>query len=159
MTSVFLALFFVVAILWLIVLTYIFLKQKRHYDRLISDVTSESLSSVLDRIIGDIQTSKKDIAQLVSHYDKIEREGSFHIQKIGLLRFNPFKDTGGDQSFILSFLDSHDSGLIISGLYSRSGTRWYAKKVTHGKGDDYDLSDEEKKAIADAKKINKEYEK
>lgn len=114
---------------------------------------------MLDRIIGDIQTSKKDIAQLVSHYDKIEREGSFHIQKIGLLRFNPFKDTGGDQSFILSFLDSHDSGLIISGLYSRSGTRWYAKKVTHGKGDDYDLSDEEKKAIADAKKINKEYEK
>ncbi|MBI5045083.1 MAG: DUF4446 family protein [Candidatus Levybacteria bacterium] len=159
MTDVFFPIILLLFLFWLIVLSYLYFSLKRHYDRMIKGATSESLSSVLDKIVGDIQSSKKDIAQLVSDYDKIEKEGSFHIQKIGLLRFNPFKDTGGDQSFILSFLDSHDTGLIISGLYSRSGTRWYAKKVIKGKGVDYDLSDEERKALDEAKKIEVVHEK
>ena len=80
-----------------------------------------------------------------NYCDTIQKEGLLHIQKVGLLRFNPFKDTGGDQSFILSLIDGNDTGVIISGLYSRSGTSWYAKKVVKGKGVDYDLSEEEKK--------------
>jgi hypothetical protein len=66
---------------------------------------------------------------------------------VGLLRFNPFKDTGGDQSFILALVDAHDTGVIITALYSRSGTRWYSKRVTKGKGTEHELSDEEKKAL------------
>ena len=74
-----------------------------------------------------------------------------NIQKIGLLRFNPFKDTGGDQSFVLALLDNNDTGIVISALYSRLGTRWYAKKVAEGKGLEHELSDEEKKAISEAR--------
>ena len=70
---------------------------------------------------------------------------------MGLLRFNPFKDTGGDQSFILSLVNGKDTGVIISGLYSRSGTRWYAKRVVDGKSVDHELSEEEKKALKEAK--------
>lgn len=84
---------------------------------------------------------------LRSYCDRIEKDGNFHIQKVGLVRFNPFKDTGGDQSFILSLVDKNDTGVIISGLYSRSGLRWYAKKVDSGKGVEHELSDDEKKAL------------
>lgn len=87
--------------------------------------------------------------------DRIEKEGQFHIQKVGLLRFNPFKDTGGDQSFILSLVDNNDTGVIVSGLYSRSGLRWYAKKVVNGKGAEHELSEEEKKALREAGLANK----
>ncbi len=87
---------------------------------------------------------------LKEYCDRIEKEGSLHIQKIGLLRFNPFKDTGGDQSFIMALTDGNDSGVIISALYSRSGTRWYAKKVKMGKGVEHELSEEEKKALKEA---------
>lgn len=96
-------------------------------------------------------TAKKDIAVLQEQYATIEKQGQFHIQKIGLSRFNPFKDTGGDQSFILALLDGKDTGVVISGLYSRAGTRWFAKKVVNGKGVEYELSEEEKKTIKEAK--------
>lgn len=143
-------------LIWLIILTFLVLRYKSHYDSLIKGVTTESLSSILDRIIGDLQVAKKDIASLTEQCDKIEKDGSLHIQKIGLLRFNPFKDTGGDQSFILSLVDAHDTGIVISGLYSRSGMRWYAKKVVEGKGFEHELSSEEAKAIQAAKKISKQ---
>ena len=97
--------------------------------------------------------NKKAIEMLRAHYDRIDKEGQFHIQKVGLLRFNPFKDTGGDQSFILSLVDNNDTGVIISGLYSRSGVRWYAKKVAGGKGVEHELSEEERKALKEASNI------
>lgn len=143
--------------IWLIVLTFIVILYKRHYDLLIRDVTKESLTTVLDKILGELQLTKKDIANLTTAYDKIERDSSLYIQKIGLVRFNPFKDTGGDQSFILSLLDAHNTGVVISGLYSRSGTRWYAKKVIDGKGFEHELSDEELKAVHQAKTFGKEH--
>ena len=99
----------------------------------------------------DVSINRKDISYLKSYCDKIQKEGLLHIQKIGLVRFNPFKDTGGDQSFILSLTDGNDTGVIISGLYSRSGTRWYAKKIVKGKSVEHELSDEEKKALSQAK--------
>lgn len=145
-----------ICVVWLILLTLLFLKYKSHYDTLVKDVTSESLTSLLDRVLGDLQVTKKDIADLSSQYDRIEKEGSLHIQKIGLVRFNPFKDTGGDQSFILSLLDAHNNGIVISGLYSRSGMRWYAKQVADGKGAEHELSVEEVKAIQTARIVGKD---
>ena len=76
-----------------------------------------------------------------------------------MLRFNPFKDTGGDQSFIISLVDSYNTGVVISGLYSRSGTRWYAKQVIDGKGVEHELSTEENKAIHLARIVEKNDEK
>jgi len=105
----------------------------------------------MENLLKDTQAGKKDINYLKSYCDKIQRDGLLHIQKIGLVRFNPFKDTGGDQSFILSLIDGNDTGVIISGLYARSGTRWYAKKVVNGKSAEHALSDEEKRALREAK--------
>jgi len=66
------------------------------------------------------------------------------------LRFNPFKETGGDQSFILALLDEDNNGVVLSGLYSRSGMRWYAKRIKKGLGTEHSLSEEEKEAIRQA---------
>lgn len=105
----------------------------------------------METLLADVSIAKKDINSLKLYCDKIQKDGFLHIQKIGLVRFNPFKDTGGDQSFILSLVDGNDTGVIISGLYSRSGTRWYAKRVVKGKSMEHELSDEEKKALNEAK--------
>lgn len=126
-----------------------------HYNKLIEASGGAGLKSLLDGVLKETAENKKDIANLRTYCDKIEEEGHFHIQKVGLLRFNPFKDTGGDQSFILSLVDATDTGVIISGLYSRSGLRWYAKKVENGKGAEHELSAEEKKALGEAGKIDK----
>ena len=114
-------------------------------------VSEKSFKVILDEVLKDMELNKKDIENLKEYSVKLEKDGLLHIQKVGLVRFNPFKDTGGDQSFILSLMDGKDTGVVISGLYSRSGTRWYAKKVVDGKGVDYELSEEEKKSLKEAR--------
>jgi hypothetical protein len=136
---------------WLGALTYFFWKLYLHYNRLTKGVSNRSIQTILDDILKETHTAKRDIELLKAQCATIEKQGQFHIQKIGLQRFNPFKDTGGDQSFILALLDGKETGVVISGLYSRSGTRWYAKKVINGKGQEYELSEEEKKTIREAK--------
>lgn len=137
----------VIFLFWLSGLTFILLRTRSHYNNLTGGTDSKTLETVLTEILKDITGAKKHILELQESRDILEKEGALHIQKIGLLRFNPFNDTGGDQSFILSLLNNHNTGIVISGLYSRSGTRWYAKRVEKGKGIEHELSVEERKAI------------
>ncbi|OGH06433.1 MAG: hypothetical protein A2W22_06540 [Candidatus Levybacteria bacterium RBG_16_35_11] len=137
--------------IWLIVLTVWLMRSSSHYNELTRGVNNKNLRNILENMLKEFDIAKGDISDLKKYCEKNERDGIFHIQKIGLKRFNPFKDTGGDQSFVLALVDGNDTGVVISGLYSRSGTRWYAKKVSFGKGVDYELSDEEKSAIKEAR--------
>jgi hypothetical protein len=142
---------FAVIFVWLVALSIFFWRILKHYNNLTKGVNQKSLRSVLEELLQQVDLHKKDIDYLKEYSLRLEREGSLHIQKVGLVRFNPFKDTGGDQSFILSLVDSKNTGVIISGLFSRAGTRWYAKKVVEGKGVEHELSEEEKKALNQAK--------
>lgn len=154
MPTNFLFLSFAVVFVWLLSLSFFFWRVLQHYNRLTKGVSEKSLKSVLDELLKESELNKKDIEYLKEYSARIEKDGLLHIQKVGLVRFNPFKDTGGDQSFILSLIDGNDAGVIISGLYSRSGTRWYAKRVANGKGVEHELSEEEKKALKEAS-VNK----
>ena len=142
-----------IAFVWLIALTALYLKNQQHYNSLANGNNGRNLQAVLQQLLKDLDISKKDIDLLLQRCDKIEKDSLLYIQKVGLTRFNPFKDTGGDQSFILSFLDANNTGVVVSGLYSRSGTRWYAKRVHRGEGVEHELTEEEKKAVKLAKKM------
>jgi Protein of unknown function (DUF4446) len=135
---------------WLLVLTVFFWRTLSHYNRLTKGVSEKSLKAVLEKLLKESELATKDIEYLKDYCVRIEKEGFLHIQKVGLIRFNPFKDTGGDQSFVLSLIDGNDTGVILSGLYSRSGTRWYAKRVVNGKGVEHELTEEEKTALKEA---------
>lgn len=139
--------FLVIVLIWLGWITFVLLSIKRNYLALTDGVNKKNLDVILTNLVQGQQKSKEDIAKLVARCVKIEKDEKYHIQKVGLLRFNPFKDTGGDQSFILALVDAHDTGVILTALYSRSGTRWYTKRVVKGEGAELQLSDEEKKAI------------
>lgn len=147
----FLSIALTILAVWLGLITYYLRRSMLHYQNLVKGVNRKNLEDILTKMGRELDIAKKDIDKLVSRCDTIEKRQQFHIQKIGLLRFNPFKDTGGDQSFILSLLDAKDTGVVITALYSRSGTRWYAKKVVKGKGVEHELSEEENKALKVAK--------
>jgi len=140
----------ILSLIWLLFLTVVFWRMLVHYNKLTGGEGAKGLKPLIEDLLKSEAENKKAIENLLLHYDRINKEGQLHIQKVGLLRFNPFKDTGGDQSFILSLVDNNDTGVIISGLYSRSGVRWYAKKVVNGKGLEHELSDEERKALKEA---------
>jgi len=71
------------------------------------------------------------------------------VQHVGLVRFNPFDDTGGNQSFALALLDANADGIVLSSLHSRTATRVYVKAILSGRSD-APLSDEEVAALRDA---------
>lgn len=139
---------------WLLILTIFFWQMFSHYSRLTKGASNKNLKSILEDILSKIDLHNSDIESVKKYCDSLQKDGLLHIQKIGLHRFNPFKDTGGDQSFVLSLVDASDTGIIISALYSRSGTRWYVKRVTNGKGIEHELTDEEKKVLKETKKVN-----
>lgn len=78
-----------------------------------------------------------------------ERRATVSLQRVGIVRFNPFADTGGQQSFAVALLDALGSGFVISSLHSRQATRIYLKRVTEGRSDTQ-LGDEEAEAIKQA---------
>ena len=71
-----------------------------------------------------------------------------HIQKVELVRYNPYQDTGGDQSFTVCLLDKENDGFLITSLHTRSGTRVFAKPVVKGKSSKYQFSKEEEEVIS-----------
>jgi len=71
------------------------------------------------------------------------------VQKIGIVRFNPFNDLGGNQSFVIALLDNKYNGFVISSIFVKEGSRVYAKTVKQGKSS-YILSKEEMEAIKEA---------
>lgn len=144
---------FIFVFIWILVLTIFYFQLSSHYNKLIKVSSGRGLQALIETLLKEIDGIKKDIAILKSRCDTIEKDGQLHIQKVGLLRFNPFKDTGGDQSFILALVDGNGTGVVLSGLYSRAGTRWYAKKVKNGQSVDHELSLEEKKALQEAREL------
>jgi hypothetical protein len=74
------------------------------------------------------------------------------VQRVGLVRFNPFEDTGGDQSFALALLDADGDGVVLSSLHTRTATRFYAKPVKAGRTT-HALTTEERQALDQAMSV------
>lgn len=141
-----------VIFIWLAILTFLLWRLIVHYSKITKGITKKDLRSILDKLLGDLDRESKHLDDLVKITQGIKKDNLYNIQKIGLVRFNPFAETGGDQSFCLAVLDGDDSGLVISTLHSRDVTRIYAKPIKRGKAAGYDLSFEEKQAIKNAKR-------
>lgn len=95
--------------------------------------------------------SKKGFLEVKKRLDWLEENGKDHIQKVGIVRFNPFRELGGDHSFSLAILDAYNSGVVITSLHTRDRTRVYMKDIKKGKSAS-ELSKEEEKALAIAEK-------
>lgn len=138
---------------WIGIMTVFVVGMIGHYNRLTKDISATGLKSILDAILQTQMGLKKQTDQLTVELDKNIRQGTTHIQRIGIVRFNPFADTGGTQSFTLALLDGTDNGIVVTSLYARTGNRWYVKEISNGQGKDISLSKEEMTAIKKAKHV------
>jgi hypothetical protein len=115
-------------------------------DRLTRGADGASLDAVLDAHLDKVFAVARELDELSARSAVLEAAGRRAIQRVGLVRFNPFEDTGGNQSFAMALTDAAGTGFIVSSLHSRTGTRVYAKAVTEGRSDGA-LSDEEQAAL------------
>ena len=143
----------VIVLTWIGVLTYQLFSLKKHYNSLIKNTKKGELQAILKEILGAQHRQYDTIAQMQKLIRQIKKDVSYHFQLVGFKRFNPFDDTGGNQSFVLALLDKHKSGLVISSLHNRNITRVYTKQVYKGNTKDIKFSVEEKEVVAMAKSI------
>jgi hypothetical protein len=130
-------------------LVFYLFKLKRKLDLFFRGKKAKNLEEVLFEQIKKIKKQDKDLKEIFKEIRRLEEISQKTFQKIGVVRFNPFGNVGGNQSFIIALLDRGNNGFVISSLYTREGNRVYAKPIKDGKSQ-YFLSNEEKEAISKA---------
>ena len=132
--------------LWLLALQIRLGRMIRSYRQLMAGVDEGNLEAALERQIAYLRQTGEKVDRLGLELKELQRNLERAIQRVGVVRFNPFSDTGGDQSFSIALLDAHGDGVVLSSLFSRSETRVFGKPIQRGRSR-YTLSEEEVQAI------------
>ena len=101
-------------------------------------------------VLSQLKILNEEFKKVSEELEKLKKDSFFNVQKIGMIRFSPFKEVGGDQSFSVALLDGNNDGIVITSLYTREDNRIYGKPIKASQSE-YLLSDEEKQAIEKAK--------
>ena len=109
----------------------------------------KNLEEDLENFMYKVDRVEKQNAEINNFCKYIEEDLSKCIQKIGIVRYSAFKDTGSDLSFAVALLDEKNNGVVFNGIYSREMSNIYAKPVENGNSK-YTLSNEELEAIEKA---------
>ncbi len=119
---------------------------ERSLDALTRGEDGKSLAGVIETHLDKVYSVAREVDDLEDRTATLERDGRKAFQRLGLVRYNPFEDTGGNQSFVLVLLDADGDGTILTSLHTRQATRFYAKPVRGGKPE-ATLSAEETEAL------------
>lgn len=122
---------------------------RRRLRRVLPEGESGGIDEILDRQMKRIDGLSERVEALNKLHHEFEDLSQRTLQKVAVIRYNPFSDTGGDQSFAIALLDSLGNGVVLSSLHSRTDTRVFAKPVQSGRSR-YQLSDEEQEAVKKA---------
>lgn len=128
----------VVNVVWLLALSYFVWKHKIFLEKLFPNKQ------------GNFKDKLEEVLKEIEAWQQFKEISLGYVQKVFLKRYNPYQDTGGDQSFSAAFLDGRGDGLVITSLHSRAGTRVFAKPVKNGHNDKVQFSQEEEEVVKEA---------
>ena len=116
-------------------------------------IDSKHIGDSLTHVSADVQDLQLFRNELESYLTGVERRLKKSLQSVHTVRFNPFKGTGGgsNQSFSTTFINEEGDGVIISSLYSREHVSVFSKPIKKHSSE-FELSDEEKESLENAKK-------
>ncbi len=116
----------------------------------------KNIEEDLEKFMNKVDQVGKQNSEIIGLCKNLDEDVSKCIQKIGIVRYSAFKDTGSDLSFAVALLDEKNNGIVFNGIYSREMSNIYAKPVENGNST-YTLSEEEIQAIEKAIKSNDIY--
>ena len=137
-----------------IVILYSNIKLKNKYNKFMKKIgNGKNIEEDLENYMYRVERVERQNAEIISYCKNLDEEVSKCIQKIGIVRYSAFKDTGSDLSFAVAMLDEKNDGVVFNGIYSREMSNIYAKPVNGGNSE-YTLSEEEREAIRRAIESN-----
>lgn len=114
--------------------------------------SGKNIEEGLENYMHRVEKVEKQNAEITNQVELIDRDLRKCIQKVGIVRYNAFKDVGSDLSFALALLDEQNNGIVLNGIYSREMSNIYAKPIENGKST-YVVSEEEALAIQKAMEV------
>lgn len=138
-------------LLWLSGLTFVFYRLLSHYRKIAKKAHDGDLVGAMEKLFSREEVNSTEVKKVREEIEKIKSDAVYPIQKVGITRFNPFNETGGDQSFSLCLLSGEDNGFILTALHTRDRTRVYTKSIVGGVSKT-ELSREEQKVLKEAQK-------
>ncbi len=100
----------------------------------------------LDVYMRRVGNTEEEIRKLSLYYKELDEKSKKSLQKVGIVRYNAYKDTGSDLSFAVCILDEENNGVVFNGIYSRDMSNIYAKPIEKGLSK-YKITPEEQEAI------------
>lgn len=131
------------------VMVFFIWKTNQRITKFFNGKGGKSVEKVLEYEMRRMKKTEDDIKRLIQNMKWIEGISRKSVHKVGVVRFNPFTNIGGDQSFSIALLDYKDNGVVVSALHAPEGTRMYAKPIREGKST-YQLTGEENEALLKA---------
>ena len=129
------------------------MKLRKNYKNFMNKIgNGNNIQETIENYMKKIEEVQKENNDLKNYCKQLDSTLATSIQKIGLVRYSAFKDTGSDLSFTLALLNEKNTGIVLNGIYSREMSNIYAKPVENGIST-YTLSEEEKEAIKKAIEI------
>lgn len=150
MQDLFIIIGFVLFAVWNIVLTFLIINYRKKYTKILSGVEGKNLEEVLKIHMERVDKAVSDNIKIGNDFTAFCDFSKSFLHKVGFKRFNPFENTGGDQSFAVAILDDNNNGFVISSMHAREGTRVYAKPVKKGEYSGYKFSAEEEEVVKQA---------
>ena len=130
------------------------IKLKNKYNKFMKKIgNGKNIEEDLENYMYRVERVERQNAEIISYCKNLDDEVAKCIQKVGMVRYSAFKDTGSDLSFAVAMLDENNDGVVFNGIYSRVMSNIYAKPVKKGVSE-YTLSEEEKEAIRRAIEVN-----
>ncbi|SEP40441.1 DUF4446 family protein [Propionispora vibrioides] len=124
-------------------------RMNRRYRKLMQGVEGANLEKLLLTHIEEVRDAVKRVDSLSASCRNLEGITRNCVQKVGIVRFNAFEDTGSDLSFAIALLDAQNNGVVISNIFGRNESRTYAKPIANCQSQ-YFLTEEEKAALEQA---------
>lgn len=122
-------------------------KINKNYNKFMKKLgNGNNIDEMLKKYISKVEEVNEKNDDIIKYCDKLDKEISLSIKKVGMIRYSAFKDTGSDLSFALALLNDNNDGVLLNGIYSREMSNIYAKQIIQGKTVSK-LSDEERQAL------------
>jgi hypothetical protein len=139
----------------LIALAFWIMRLERRINKLLYGKDAKSLEDTIINIREGIERLRAANGETAQYLSMIEKRLRKSIRGVETIRFNPFKESGSNQSFATAFLNEEGDGVVLSSLYSRERVSVYAKPIKRFISQ-YELSEEEKEALQTAQQTLKQ---
>lgn len=124
-------------------------KLKKRYNAFMKGKNGEELEQVIYERFGELDIMQQIEKQHAIEIKNLKRKFRSAYSKVGIVKYDAFKEMGGTLSFALSLLNDRNSGFIINCMHSREGCYTYIKEIINGESY-IALSEEEKEALKNA---------